>query len=456
MTLNERILDFMEGSLAPDDEAELLHRLSVSPEKRDLLRSFMNQKALFLRDRQSIVVPYEAEHALWQHLVGVMPETAPVIMESVRAVPVPFFSRIFSVASASVGAIALVIGLGAGYFAGAHQTQPANLAEIANSVSATPRGITNYGQPWLPKLRITKDNNNHGLRNAESAAADPIHNSQFVIRNSPNSPALPALFHRSLPIVNIGEPVPLADEPYNPEQTVQRGDPAIATIQGRSNGPVTLHEIGGDGGNRSLFQRNTTSPDYPKTFLERFEFSVEESFGRQFPNTLATNVSLPLITNSSIGAFFQVLPRSNVLWIGASLGTANVTRKDLFTRAGDPNDPLQTVLASDTTHAQTSYLASFIQCRVPASAATDVTFTAGYGWANLGQMIMGELGLHYNISREVGIQFGLRVLRFSYDLTAEKAAAIRSGTGSLVVPNGVADASPSYNTELNTGLYFHF
>ena len=28
MTLNERILDFLDGSLPPDDEAELLHTLS--------------------------------------------------------------------------------------------------------------------------------------------------------------------------------------------------------------------------------------------------------------------------------------------------------------------------------------------------------------------------------------------------------------------------------------------
>ena len=54
MTLNERILDFLDGSLPPDDEAELLHTFSVSPEKRELLRSFMSQDALFARDRASL------------------------------------------------------------------------------------------------------------------------------------------------------------------------------------------------------------------------------------------------------------------------------------------------------------------------------------------------------------------------------------------------------------------
>src|SRR5438309_5797386 len=73
MTLNERILDFLDGSLPPDDEAELLHTLSVSPEKRDLLRSFMKQDALLAGDRASLAIPYRAEQGLWAKLDAVMP-----------------------------------------------------------------------------------------------------------------------------------------------------------------------------------------------------------------------------------------------------------------------------------------------------------------------------------------------------------------------------------------------
>ena len=56
MTLNERILDFLDGSLPADDEAELLHRLSVSPEKRGLLRDFMEQRALIAREIDPLVL----------------------------------------------------------------------------------------------------------------------------------------------------------------------------------------------------------------------------------------------------------------------------------------------------------------------------------------------------------------------------------------------------------------
>jgi len=113
-------------------------------------------------------------------------------------------------------------------------------------------------------------------------------------------------------------------------------------------------------------------------------------------------------------------------------------------------------MTSDTVHSQTSYLAACAELHLPAFATADLTLGAGYGLASLGQMMFGELGLHYDVSREVGIQAGLRVLRFSYDLSSEKAAAIKSGTGSLVIPKSAEAATPSFNTELSTGLFFHF
>ena len=444
MTLNERILDFMEGSLPPDEEAELLHRLSVSPEKRDLLRSFMNQKALFARDRQSIVVPYKAEQALWKSLGTVMPAMEEAGTESVRIAPIPLFSRIFNTVSASVGIVTLMIGLGAGYFAGMHQSPVSNMAAVANQTS-----VQSVVTPTITTPLVERP----ALRSNRSELS-----SHRIAQITPSSVIVPATFSSNLPAVNIGTPAPAVLMSENTNRTEQPDHWNIAGIEPKSTGPVSLDRIGGDGnGIQPMFQHNLLESQVrQKSLLQRFEFSINESFGRQFPNSDATNVSLPLITNSSIGAFFQVLPRSDLLWVGASYGTANVTHKNLFTRAGDPTDPLQNVLTSDTVHAQTSYVASFVQLRLPAFEAADLTFTAGYGLANIGQMMMGELGLHYDVSREVGLQLGLRVLRFSYDLTGEREAAIKSGAGSLVVPNAVEAASYSFNTELNTGLYFHF
>src|ERR1041385_3186411 len=126
MTLSQRILDFMDGTLAPDDEAELLHTLSVSPEKRYMLRDFMQQRALFARDREAMAIPYEAEQSLWAKVDAILPiapviETAPIAVQHVG-----FMTRLMSGASAAVGAAGLLVGLGIGYFAA---FQPAKLVD---------------------------------------------------------------------------------------------------------------------------------------------------------------------------------------------------------------------------------------------------------------------------------------------------------------------------------------
>lgn len=125
MSMNTELLQFMDGTLAPDQEAELLHRLSVSPERREILRSFYNMKTLLERDRNSIAVPYAAEQKLWASLGQMMPPIArdaaaptAAVLETAAttASHSGFFNSTFT--AASVAVICLLIGLGSGYFAG--------------------------------------------------------------------------------------------------------------------------------------------------------------------------------------------------------------------------------------------------------------------------------------------------------------------------------------------------
>jgi hypothetical protein len=254
--------------------------------------------------------------------------------------------------------------------------------------------------------------------------------------------------------IQIGTIVPIKqdDDIKQPDNT-----PVLASVDARPVQPVPIADIGGDGsGVKPLFHQIHEREEAGQTILQRFEFQVDEGLGRQFPNSVEANTSLPLITNTSLSALFQILPHSTLLWAGAAYGTANVARKTLFTTAGNQIDPLQDVLASDTVHSQTSYIAAMAELRLPAFASADLTFTGGYGFATLGQMLFGEIGIHYDVTSTAGIQTGLRMLKFTYDLSSEKNAAIASGTSGLVIPNAVASASPSINTELNVGLFFHF
>ncbi|GEM_PF-2301009 len=442
MTLNERILDFLDGTLPADDEAELLHTLSVSPEKRNMLRDFMQQRTILAQDAKSLTVPYAAEQRLWSRLGMVMPAAAE--QELVPA-PVPvatqgpvagFLSRAFTGASAVVGSLTLVAGIGIGYFFGGEKT--------------------NVAQPTKIEFAAAQPQSNTGSQNINTGLQNTVVNNQperikKIYIRVPSAPVAAAVLPTELSQPIAANATPVGSESKAPEA------PALAMVNAAPVVPISMARIGGDGvGIKPIFHEARRIPEENQTFLQRFEFRVNESFGRQFPNSAETNVSLPLITNSSVGAMFQVLPHSSLLWVGAMYGTANVTMKDLLTRPGNQIDPLQQVLQADTAHAQTSYIAGVAELRFPAFTMADLIISGGYGMATLGQMMFGEIGLHYDVSREVGFQAGFRVLRFSYDLSTKETAAINSSKGSLVVPNGVGSAPPSLNTEINTGLFFHF
>jgi len=448
MTLNERILDFLDGSLPADDEAELLHTLSVSPEKRSLMRGFMEQRALLERDSKALTVPYSAEQRLWSRLDLLMPveqaasNVAPVLLP-VGTQTAGFLARALTASSAAFATLTLLAGIGIGYFAGLQSNSETNSTIAQKSV------VQNQNSP---SGTIASTGTTLNMQDVNPAAGIP--KIQYVVRNSNVNnvfgilPNFPSLYSPKEQTADISTPIEIKQD-YN--------TPAISTVDARPLKPSTLADIGGDGtGVKPLFHQIHADEEAGQTILQRFEFQVDESFGRQFPNSVEANASLPLITNTSLSALFQILPHSTLLWAGGAYGTANVTRKTLFTTTGNQIDPLQDVLQSDTVHSQTSYIAALAELRLPAFASADLTFTAGCGFATLGQMLFGEIGFHYDITSTAGIQTGLRLLRFTYDLSSEKNNAIQSGTSGLVIPNGVADASPSFNTELNVGLFFHF
>src|ERR1035437_4917038 len=188
MTLNERILDFMDGSLPPHDEAELLHTLSVSPEKRGVLRDFMSQRSLLFSDRASLAVPYEAEQSLWARVDAILP--APQAITIPQPAAVGFFSRMMTTASASVGALGLIVGLGPGYLAA---TQPSHLNDQGSAISQ---------MESLPNARLAT------VSGAETAAAGSAPAHAIGVERAPLQ-FLPSLFLPNFAPMNS----PAAHEP---------------------------------------------------------------------------------------------------------------------------------------------------------------------------------------------------------------------------------------------------
>lgn len=427
MTLNERLLDFMDGTLPPDDEAELLHGLSVSPEKRFALRSFMKQESLLVRDKSAISVPYDAEQMLWARVDAILP----LPQAAATSTGVGFLTRMMTTASATVGAVGLIVGLSTGYFAASSNAPSVN----APSVAITQR----VSAPVVAEQTPTVSSASTTLSFGEKPISVTSHAAASALSSSSEQPVQHLASLLAVP---------------TPESAAQPSEPLLASAQPMAVEPVALRNIGDNIIMPQL--HNTRIAPQKKSLIERFEFTVNESFGRQFTTPMPIDVTMPILTNSSVGTYFQLLPNSNFIWVGATVGQSNVLQKSLSVQAGNPIDPLQNVLTADVVHTPQSYAAALVQLRFPAFETAELTFSGGYGLATLGQMMIAELGVHYDVTREVGLNLGLRTMRFSYDLTSQRDALINGQSGTLVVPNGVATATPSFNTEINSGLFFHF
>ena len=447
MSVHDEILGFLDGNLSAEAEAELLHRMSVSPERRALLRSYFQQQSLIAQDKQSINVPFEAEQGLWARLDTLMPAVpaaipvASQVATMTAATSAGVFSKFSMAGSALVASLLLMLGFGGGYLAGntaddkASGSIASNNAQPSATEASAPQIIYRDAEPQIiEKERIvTRYITRYihvpaaGLPGAGPALAmsdAAQYNASDMSRNSRSD------------VVSSAEPMITLALP-------------VAGQESRIN-------VGGEG-LKPVFPSvaETREEVKEKSVLERFEFSFNESFGRQYPNTEATNTTLPLITNSSVSVYFQVLPRSEKLWAGFSVGTANVTRKTLRT---DPINEFgdEEIVRGDYNHVQTNWLGGFLQYRTPISMNWDFTTTAGYGFASAGNMAIGEVGVHVDVTKDVGFTAGIRGTRLSYELKGDMQELMDNRKGSLSVPRGVTDATPSFNLELATGLFFHF
>src|ERR1041385_6696915 len=88
----ERILDFLDGNLSAHEEEELLHRLAVSPERRNLLKQHLQMRELTftLARRQYVPVPKVVTASLFTTLAanGYAGPQVPTVSESAESLAV--------------------------------------------------------------------------------------------------------------------------------------------------------------------------------------------------------------------------------------------------------------------------------------------------------------------------------------------------------------------------------
>ncbi|HEY3875787.1 MAG TPA: hypothetical protein VGM92_09940 [Candidatus Kapabacteria bacterium] len=251
----ERILDFLDGRLATPDEEELLHTLSVSPERRQVLRAHMRLRELTsnLARQERFTVPENVTDQLFSRLedAGFTPPSMPESMlanASRSQFATPFAAPLAGTAGAGIFATVLssgwrfgmmglvtasvmsfVLGAGAFYVFGSSLGLHTHSQELAALRHASPHGTASAMHAAASaSLALTTNDLSDG--NA----------SNVNVSNVPSHHGIKAIMAGSEPLGNL----PVADQ--------RIGNQSIAPIDqiGPANGnfaqlPTSMNAIQG-------------------------------------------------------------------------------------------------------------------------------------------------------------------------------------------------------------------
>jgi hypothetical protein len=188
--------------------------------------------------------------------------------------------------------------------------------------------------------------------------------------------------------------------------------------------------------------------------LDRLEFSVHEGLGKQFPNSLATNVSMPYFTNSDVTVKYMIVPE---LWIGAGAGYANMNQKHLTVTLTHPSDPTAgEEVGYEYVHEKTGWAGGLVEYRLPISSRTSLALNAGVAASSLGAIYSSELGARFEMTDHVGVLSGIRLSEVGSNAAKQLADIRNSGTSKLAIDDGADKETPNYNIEASLGFYFRF
>ncbi|HEY3874741.1 MAG TPA: hypothetical protein VGM92_04655 [Candidatus Kapabacteria bacterium] len=248
--IESTIIAYFDGRLSDHESAELLHRVSVSPEIRQMFQQHEALRQLANRAARNTVIPASLEESLFDRIEG---------NRSRRAVPMAFWNvrRV----SMAVGAVGIVLAVLAGSLEFntmklTSSTQPN--AVVRNTVMAsTPSNIAASAAPVAPEFSITaetstgtnagiiahshtsaRDISNQNIRSSQSAmpVIAPMEEAQSIALIP--TPRTPVVARINMPGVG-NTPIKSVDDLLASEQD-SRFELGVATNYAEWNAPAGI------------------------------------------------------------------------------------------------------------------------------------------------------------------------------------------------------------------------
>lgn len=182
MKYEENILKYLDGSLTDSESAELLHALSVSPEKRVILEQHLQLKDMVTSAQKPFTVPAELDQAM-SRKYPVIPMYSNELMVGADLAERSIITSFFARRSVRVGAAALLLLAFSTYFA----VSSRDGSGITES-SKTPSGSVTSSTPSQPSVEplsreaISNTSNTISVDQPAKIFSSGVHNTTTTIR----------------------------------------------------------------------------------------------------------------------------------------------------------------------------------------------------------------------------------------------------------------------------------
>lgn len=433
MTVHE-IQELLDGTLSNQQAAELLHRLSVSPEKLSAFRQHIALQTALERDKHASGLTLAEDAAVWNAISG-----AAVMPSPLR--PSPFRRAMRLVGGAGLIVVAGVVG----YLLGT-QTLGVRIAGLRPGLNAAvarmapASGLTDHGKapvvfniPFAPTV----------IARANSAAPRmPLaqNNAPLAARATRPLPARGA--DAAMDMTSLIQPVTAA---RTPQHNAPDDNPAVASAVVN---PEHLRRLPQ---NPSAQDNISAAPPAVRQFAQNGpELAFNERVGVITPKPWGVRQADPEFSYRNIDLSYRF--GDGRVGVGARVAYGTFARVTLQQTAqesgGDLGMPV-TVYEPRLQAQKGLWFEGFANYRMGVTDMLAVGVEASFGGSASYVKAGGDLYLVALLTKNIGLQIGGGVGNYWYDLSRQRADVLK-GAGNVAVS---ADAQSAYHGTILEGRY---
>lgn len=471
MTAND-IQELLDGTLPDEVSAELLHKLSISPEHRTTFQQHLALRTAFEQDRAENAMQPDEDAMVWAGIVGSVPPAV---------APVATGFGLWRMA-AVVGTVAALV-VGAYMLGSGSSDKPADVV-VNNRPLNLPALTTTFDALGIGGERNTNSSSSSNAQSALSnlTAAAPqtlwrdriVYRDRVVYRDRPEANRNDALASRSLTDRSLAANGSSTSSASNSSDGVDRvslsnaSSRSISDLFANAVAPRRASSMMGRKGGVSLDAKHTTLDPLPSQgsqfgdladsplLKDGFEVSYTERLGQlgSLPQGTVNNAAY---ATRAVGGGYHMATGPVEIGMGARIGVGTFPMVSLEptqrVRREGTQSRIDTLYVPTVEARSQQTVEMYFNGRWPIfdrlAIGAELAYNNSVGNASQYSRIGADLNALWLLTDRIGLQGGIGIGSYSYDLTGSRESLLQSGENV-----GVSDdALDSYKGTVVEGRY---